>query len=300
MGFFDGMSLETIDIGPNPSDPRPIRLRRGGSGPPLLMVHGNPQTHAMWHAVAPRLTDRYSVVCPDLRGYGGSHKPPATADHAPYAKREMAQDLVDLMTHLGYGRFSLVGHDRGARVSHRLAIDHAEKVEKLALLDIVPTIEHFERADMAFALGYYHWFWFAQPHPFPENLIAAAPETWFRAHTNREPKDDGFFHPDALADYLAAARDPEMIRGMCEDYRAAATIDLIHDRESREAGRRIGCPLLAMWGSKGKIGAWYDPVSIWERYCDGPVTGRAIDTGHYLAEEDPDATLAALVPFLAA
>lgn len=299
MTFFDGMTLETIEIGDSPADRRPMRLRHGGSGPPLLMVHGNPQTHAMWHAVAPRLADRYTVVCPDLRGYGGSHKPPATADHAPYAKREMAKDLVDLMARLGHARFLLVGHDRGARVSHRLAIDHPERLEKLAVLDIVPTIEHFERADMAFAMGYYHWFWFAQPHPFPEDLIAAAPESWFRAHTNREPKDDGFFHPDALADYLAAARDPEMIRGMCEDYRAAATIDLVHDRESREAGQRIRCPLLAMWGAKGKIGQWYDPVAIWERYCDGPVAGRTIDTGHYLAEEDPDATLEALIPFLA-
>ena len=294
MTFFEGMTLEEVEIGAGT-----VRLRRGGDGPPLLMVHGNPQTHAMWHAVAPRLAETYTVVCPDLRGYGGSHKPPATADHAPYAKRAMAQDLVDLMAALGHDRFRLVGHDRGARVSHRLAIDHPDRVERLAVLDIVPTIEHFERADMAFAMGYYHWFWFAQPHPFPETVISAAPEAWFRAHTNREPKDDGFFHPDAFADYLAAARNPEMIRGMCEDYRAAATIDLEHDRASREAGDRIRCPLLTMWGTKGKIGQWYDPVAIWTQYCDGPVTSQAIDTGHYLAEEDPEATLAALVPFLA-
>lgn len=293
MTFFEGMALETVEIGAGP-----MRLRHGGSGPPLLMVHGNPQTHAMWHAVAPRLADRYTVICPDLRGYGGSLKPPATADHAPYAKREMAKDLVELMAELGHERFRLVGHDRGARVSHRLAIDHPQRVERMALLDIVPTLEHFERADMAFAMGYYHWFWFAQPHPFPETLISAAPEAWFRGHTNREPKEDGFFHPEALADYLAAARDPEMIRGMCEDYRAAATIDLEHDRDSREAGNRIDCPLLIMWGTKGKIGQWYDPVAIWKQYCDGPVSSQAIDTGHYLAEEDPDATLAALVPFL--
>lgn len=288
------MTLETTAVADGP-----IRLRRGGSGPPLLMLHGNPQTHCMWHAVAPRLTNRYTVICPDLRGYGGSHKPAATADHAPYAKREMARDMVELMTELGHERFRLVGHDRGARVSHRLAIDHPDRVEKLAVLDIVPTIEHFERTDMAFAMGYYHWFWFAQPHPFPENVISAAPETWFRAHTNREPKDDGFFHPEALADYLAAARNPEMVRGMCEDYRAAAAIDLVHDRESREAGARIRCPLLVMWGSKGKIGRWYDPVEIWERYCDGPVASQPVNTGHYLAEEDPEGVLATLAPFLA-
>ena len=293
MGFFDGFIEESVDVSAGK-----MRLRRGGDGPPLLMLHGNPQTHAMWHAVAPRLADRYSVVCPDLRGYGGSHKPLATADHAPYAKREMALDMVELMTSLGHEGFRVVAHDRGARVAHRLAIDHPERVEKLAVLDIVPTIEHFERADMAFAMGYYHWFWFAQPHPFPETIISAAPEAWFRAHTNREPKDDGFFHPDALADYVACARDPDMIRGMCEDYRAAATIDLVHDRESREAGHRIRCPLLVMWGSKGKIGQWYEPKEIWSRYCDGPITTDQIDTGHYLAEEDPQGTLAALRPFL--
>lgn len=287
------MTLETVEVTDGP-----IRLRHGGSGPPLLMLHGNPQTHAMWHAVAPRLTDRYTVICPDLRGYGGSHKPPASADHAAYAKRAMARDMVELMAALGHERFQLVGHDRGARVSHRLAIDHPERVDRLAVLDIVPTLEHFERTDMAFAMGYYHWFWFAQPHPFPENVISAAPEIWFRAHTNREPKEDGFFHPDALADYLAAARDPEMMRGMCEDYRAAATIDLVHDRESRDADARVRCPMLVLWGDKGKIGAWYDPVAIWRQYCDAPVAGQGIGTGHYLAEEDPDAVIAALDGFL--
>jgi len=151
-----------------------LRLRRGGSGPPLLLLHGNPQTHAMWHKVAPRLAERYTVVCPDLRGYGGSFKPPATADHAPYAKRAMARDMVELMSRFGHESFFLAGHDRGARVAHRLALDHPARVRRLALLDIIPTLEHFERADMAFGLGYYHWFWFAQPHPFPETLICAA------------------------------------------------------------------------------------------------------------------------------
>ena len=293
--FFDGMTLETIEgVG------GPIRLRHGGSGPPLLLLHGNPQSHCMWHAVVPGLLDRFTVVCPDLRGYGGSHKPPATADHAPYAKRAMAADMVQVMDALGHGRFQLAGHDRGARVAHRLALDHGDRVDRLAVLDIVPTLEHFERADMAFGLGYYHWFWFAQPHPFPENLISAAPDVWFRAHTSREPKSDDFFHPEALADYLAAARDPAAIRGMCEDYRAAATIDLEHDRESRATGQRITCPLLVMWGTRGKIGNWYDPVAIWERYCDAPVSARPIDTGHYLAEEDPEAVTAAFHAFFAA
>ena len=169
--FFPDFTLEHVPV-PGGT----IRLRRGGSGPPLLMLHGNPQTHAMWHAVAPALAQRFSVVCPDLRGYGGSLKPDATADHAPYAKRAMAQDFVEVMRHLGHERFMVASHDRGARVAHRLALDHPERVQRLAVLDIVPTIEHFERADMQFALGYYHWFWFAQPHPFPETLISAAPE----------------------------------------------------------------------------------------------------------------------------
>lgn len=274
-----------------------IRLRRGGSGPPLLLLHGNPQTHAMWHAVAPALAERFSVVCPDLRGYGGSLKPEATPDHAPYAQREMAKDMVAVMQHLGHPRFLVGSHDRGARVAHRLALDFPDRVQKLAVLDIVPTIEHFERADMAFAMGYYHWFWFAQPHPFPEMLINAAPEAWFMAHTSREPKPSTFFHPEAMADYLAAARNPEMIRGMCEDYRAAATIDLEHDRASRAGGAKVQCPLMVLWGSKGKIGQWYDAPAIWRQYCSGPVTGGAVDSGHYLAEEVPQAVVERFLAF---
>lgn len=245
----------------------------------------------MWHKVAPGLAQRFSVVCADLRGYGGSLKPPPSADHAAYAKREMAADMVAAMRHLGHETFFLAGHDRGARVSHRLAIDWPDRVRKLAVLDIVPTIEHFERTDMKFALGYYHWFWFAQPHPFPENLISAAPDDWFRAHTTREPKSDGFFDPDALADYKAAIHDPAMVAGMCEDYRAAATIDLVHDRESRAAGNKVRCPMLVLWGRKGKIDAWYDPLTIWRDYCAAEVTGEGLDSGHYLAEEAPEAVL---------
>ncbi len=284
--FFPGFTLATVNARDGP-----IRLRRAGSGPPLLLLHGNPQTHAMWHAVAPMLAERFTVICPDLRGYGGSLKPPATPDHAPYAKKAMARDMVQVMEHFGFQRFLVGSHDRGARVSHRLALDFPDRVEKLAVLDIVPTIEHFERTDMAFALGYYHWFWFAQPHPFPEVVINAAPEAWFKAHTSREPKNDGFFHPDALADYLAAARDPDMIRGMCEDYRAAATIDLEHDRASRAAGQKVQCPMLVLWGSKGKIGKWYEPLTIWRQYCSGEVMGGPVNSGHYLAEEAPGEVL---------
>lgn len=290
--FFDGFKLEHVAVRDGS-----IRLRRGGSGPPLLLLHGNPQTHAMWHLVAPELAKTYAVVCPDLRGFGGSLKPPATADHEPYAKINMARDMVELMGKLGHDRFAVASHDRGSRVAHRMAIDHPGKVLKLAVMDIVPTLEHFERADMQFGLGYYHWFWFAQPHPFPENLISAAPEIWFRAHTSREPKDERFFHPDALADYLHHVRMPEMIRGMCEDYRAAATIDLVHDRQSRAAGQKIQCPLLVLWGRKGKIQQWYDALGIWRQYCAAEVSGGPVNSGHYLAEEAPGEVLAQLKAF---
>jgi haloacetate dehalogenase len=291
--FFDGFSLEDVEV----SDGR-MRLRRGGSGPPLLLLHGNPQTHAMWHLVAPELAKRFTVICPDLRGYGGSPKPPATADHAPYAKKAMAKDMVEVMAHFGHTRFLVGSHDRGARVAHRLALDYPDRVEKLAVLDIVPTIEHFERADMKFGLGYYHWFWFAQPHPFPESLINAAPETWFRAHTSRGATSADFFHAEALADYLAHARNPEMIRGMCEDYRAAASIDLEHDRASRAEGAKIQCPLKVLWGAKGAIGRWYDPLAIWREYCAAEVSGGEVNSGHYLAEEAPAEVLEHFKSFL--
>lgn len=290
--FFPDFTLDHVPVSGGT-----IRLRRGGSGPPLLLLHGNPQTHAMWHATAPALAQRFTVICPDLRGYGGSFKPEVSPDHAPYAKTEMARDMAEVMQHFGHGRFFVGAHDRGARVAHRLALDYPERVRKLALLDIIPTVEHLERTDMDFALGYYHWFWFAQPHPFPEVVINAAPEAWFQAHTSREPKPPGFFHPDALADYLAAARNPEMIRGMCEDYRAAVTIDLVHDRTSRAEGRKIACPLMVLWGSKGKIGKWYEPLAIWRTYCTAELTGGPIETGHYLAEEAPQVVLERFLVF---
>jgi haloacetate dehalogenase len=286
MGFFAGFTLTYLDL----PEGR-IRLRHGGSGPPLLLLHGNPQSHCMWHRVAPALAERFTVICPDLRGYGESFKPAATSDHVPYAKRAMATDMVGVMEHFGHPRFLLAGHDRGGRVAHRLALDFPERVKKLAVLDIIPTLEHFERADMAFALGYYHWFWFAQPHPFPEDLINAAPDTWFHYHTSRSPRPADLFDHEALADYLAAARRPDNIRGMCEDYRAAASIDLAHDRESRNAGSRVQCPVLALWGSRGKIGAWYDALAIWREYASGEVTGGEVQSGHYIAEEAPEETL---------
>jgi len=291
--FFEGFTLEFRE-----ANGQRIRLRRGGEGPPLLLLHGNPQTHAMWHKLAPVLAERFTVICPDIRGYGFSASPPATPDHAPYAKREMAKDLVALMQDLGFERFRVVSHDRGARVAHRLALDHPERVEKLCTMDIIPTLAHFERTDMAFAMGYYHWFFLAQPHDKPERMILRDVEDWFDLHTSREPKDRSFFHPEARADYLAALREPGTVVSICEDYRAAATIDLVHDRESRAKGEKIRCPLLALWGAKGKVGEWYDVLSIWRDYAAGEVTGGPVDSGHYLAEEAPEEVLAWLKRFL--
>lgn len=291
--FFEGFTLEHRE-----ANGQRIRLRRGGEGPPLLLLHGNPQTHAMWHAVAPALARRFTVVAPDIRGYGFTTSPPPTPDHAPYAKREMARDLAALMRELGHDRFRVVSHDRGARVAHRLALDHPERVEQLCTMDIIPTLEHFERADMEFAMGYYHWFFLAQPHDKPERMILRDVEDWFDLHTTREPKDRGFFHVQARADYLAALREPGTVVSICEDYRAATTIDLVHDRESRARGDRIRCPLLALWGAKGLVHRWYDVLAVWRAYAAGEVTGGPVASGHYLAEEAPEEVLAWLDRFL--
>ena len=291
--FFAGFTLETREAAG-----KAFRLRRGGSGPPLLLLHGNPQTHAMWHKLAPVLAQRFTVICPDLTGYGFSTKPPVSDDHAAYAKRAMAADMRALMQGLGYDRFTIVSHDRGARVAHRLALDAPEAVEKLCVMDIVPTLHHFETGGMDFAMGYYHWFFLAQPHPKPERMILRDVEDWFDLHTSREPKDKGFFHAEARADYLAALHRPGTVAAICEDYRAAATLDLAHDRASRAAGEKLRCPLLALWGAKGKIGAWYDALAVWRDYAAGPLTGGAVPSGHYLAEEAPEAVLAHLDAFL--
>ena len=265
-----------------------IRYRKAGNGPPLLMLHGNPQTHVMWYGVAPKLIKQYTVICPDIPGYGKSFKPEITKDHVPYSKVNMAKDIVNFMNNLGFDKFNIIAHDRGARIAHRMVLDFSDKILKVILLDIIPTIEHFERADMKFAMGYYHWFWLAQRSPVPESVINKAPEEWFFSHTSREEKDKNFFNAKALKDYLECVKNPETIKAICEDYRAAATIDLIDDRKSRDNKIKINVPLLVLWGNKGKLEQWYDTLKIWQYYCSLQVKGYAINSGHYLAEENPD------------
>jgi haloacetate dehalogenase len=287
--MFEGFTLETIDCGE-----AQIRARIGGNGPPLLLLHGNPQTHVMWHKVAPALAERFTVVATDLRGYGASSKPPSTPDHMSYSKRVMALDQLAVMRHLGAERFFVAGHDRGGRVGYRMALDHPEAVLKLAVLDIIPTGEAFSRVDRESGLGLYHWFFLAQPSPLPERLIGADPEWFWRWHTTRGP--DQVFDAEAIADYLACFRDPETIRGICEDYRAAATVDCEHDLADREAGRKIRCPVLVLWGAKAMLDTWYDVLAVWRGWAID-VRGRALPSGHYLAEETPEETAAELLRF---
>ncbi len=264
--FFVGFELTKV---------RGIRLRIAGAGPPLLLLHGHPQTHAMWHAVAEQLSGEFTIVASDLPGYGGS------APTASGSKREMAAALVEVMADLGFERFSIAGHDRGGRCAYRLAFDFPARVERLAVLDIVPTAEMWRRADKEFGLVDWHWFFLAQPEPFPEQVIAASPDTYyFRGDRSR-------FHPRALADYLAAVRDPAVIRGMCQDYRAGAKIDHELDEADLAAGRRIACPVLVLWAGQDELGRWFDVLETWRRWADD-VRGRAVDAGHFLAEERPD------------
>lgn len=289
--MFEGFTLSMIDTGE-----AVIRVRHGGNGPPLLLLHGNPQTHFIWHKIAPRLAQHFTVVAADLRGYGDSTKPPTTLDHEPYSKRAMARDQVALMQRLGFDRFFVAGHDRGGRCAYRMALDYPERVLKLAELDVVPTVDAFKRVDLAFGLGYYHWFFLAQPHDLPERLIGADPDYFWRWHTNRGSTD--FFAPEAVEDYLRCFRNPQTIHAICEDYRAAVSIDLAHEQADR-GRRRIACPVLALWGRNGRLESWYDVLSIWREWADD-VRGHAIDSGHYLPEEAPDQVYEALHAFLVA
>ncbi len=270
----------------------------GGSGPPLLLLHGYPQTHAMWHRVAPALASAYSVVCADLRGYGDSSKPASDASHAAYAKRAMAADMVELMRELGHVRFLLAGHDRGGRVAHRLCVDHPDAVERVAVLDISPTRVMFGGTDQAFATAYYHWFFLIQPHDLPERMIGADPIYYLHKKLGGWGSGAGIFDSRALAEYERCFRDPATIHATCEDYRAAASIDLEHDAAAVAAGRKVACPLLVLWGDKGVVHRLFAPLGDWRAVADD-VRGRALPSGHYLAEEAPAETLAELAAFFA-
>ena len=265
-----------------------IAGRVAGSGPPILLLHGHPQCHLMWHAVARRLTDRFTVVAVDLRGYGDSSKPPGGPNHEAYSKRAMAKDGAVVMANLGFERYFVAGHDRGGRVAYRMALDYPEQVAKLAVLDIIPTGEAWRRADRVFMLGFWHWAFLAQPSPLPERLIGADPDAYyFRGDTS-------FFDPAALAEYRRHIQDPETIRAMCDDYRAGAMIDFEIDEADR-GKRRIACPVLTLWGARSDLGQ-SDVLAVWRDWADD-VTGHALNCGHYLAEEAPDATAQALGGF---
>ena len=266
-----------------------------GSGPPVLLLHGYPQTHLMWRHVAPRLAEEFTVVATDLRGYGDSSKPASDAAHLVYSKRAMAEDQVQVMKALGHETFHVVGHDRGARVGHRMALDFPRVVNRLAVLDIVPTRELFITTDKAFAEGYYHWFFLSQPAGFPEHLIGLDPDFFLREKMKRSAADSYVFEEAVMDEYLRCFRDPEMIRASCEDYRAATTIDLEHDEADRD--RKLECPVLALWGAQALMGRTRDVLSSWREYAKD-VRGEALPCGHYLPEELPEETLAAMLPFL--
>jgi haloacetate dehalogenase len=277
-----------------------IFVRRAGSGPPLLLLHGFPETHLMWRDVAPRLARQFSIVCADLRGYGRSGCPLSDEDHAPYAKRAMARDMAVVMEQLGHTRFAVAGHDRGGRVAYRLVLDHPERVTRLAVLDILPTTVVWARADARFALGYWPWLLLAQAAPLPEDLIAAAPDAVIDHALGGWGSKPSAFPRDVRDAYVDALRDPSRVHAICEEYRAAATLDRTHDDTDRANGRRIRCPMLILWSESGPLGTWYSnaggPLELWREWAD-EVRGRGVSAGHFFPEELPGETAAELSTF---
>ncbi|MEI8145175.1 MAG: alpha/beta hydrolase [Alphaproteobacteria bacterium] len=271
-----------------------IRLRTGGQGPALLLLHGYPQTHVLWHKIAPRLSERFTVVAADLRGYGASGKPATDATHSPYSKRAMALDMAEVMTTLGHDQFFVGAHDRGARVAHRLGLDHAARVRKIATLDIAPTREMYKNTTDAFARAYWHWFFLITPAPFPERMIGADPDAYWLKKCGAGSAGLTPFSAEALDHYLQAFRDPATIHASCEDYRAGATIDIAHD--DADGAKKLDCPLLALWGENGIIGKCFDPLALWRERAS-QVSGYALPGGHYLAEEVPELVAKAFEDF---
>jgi len=289
--MFQGFSQQRIRV----DNEVEINLRIGGTGPPLLLLHGYPQTHVIWHKMAPSLAKRFTVVATDLRGYGDSSKPDGGAGHENYSFRAMAQDQVMVMQALGFSQFFAAGHDRGARVIHRMALDYPGQVQKAVLLDILPTLYMYENTDMAFAKGYFHWFFLIQPYDYPEGMIAADPEHYLTGKFQKGLRTKDAITTEAMAEYLRCFRDPKTIHATCEDYRAAAGIDLDLDRQ--DLGRRLACPLLVLWGGLGILGKLFDVLAPWRERAT-QVSGRAIHCGHYLPEEAPEETRAEMEAFL--
>jgi haloacetate dehalogenase len=291
----DGFASEQIETGETS-----IFVRSSGSGPPLLLLHGFPQTHLMWRSVASRLARRCTVICADLRGYGRSGCPRSTPDHAPYAKRAMARDMMTVMERLGYTRFAVAGHDRGGRVAYRLALDHPDRVERLAVLDIVPTESAWAHADDRFALGFWPWSLLAQPEPLPERILVSAADAVIEDALGSWGSPSAVFPEGVRAAYIEALRDREHAHAICEEYRAAATIDRSHDQADRVRGRRISCPLLALWSERGPLATWYvgqsGPLGLWREWGE-KVEGHGVNGGHFFPEEAPRETAAALESF---
>ena len=279
-----------------------ISYRIGGTGPPLLLLHGYPQNHLMWAKVAPQLARHFTLVLSDLRGYGDSGKPKSDPQHVAYSFRTMAQDQVYLMESLGFGQFAVAGHDRGARVIHRMCLDYPERITHAAVLDIAPTLTLYESTDMAFAMGYYEWFLLPQPEPFPERLVGADPKFFLRYELlgwsqNQEAEIHSIFDPECLKEYERCFCDPQTIHATCEDYRAAASIDLEHDSDDREAGRKIQCPLLVLWGEANQVLKTIDILKVWRQVSDSSVEVHALPCGHYLPEEAPEDVIKAFESF---
>ena len=284
--MFEGFSLQHIDLGDVV-----VRVRHGGSGPPILLLHGHPRTHATWHRVAPVLAQHHNVVCPDLRGYGGSSKPPVTDDHANHSKWAMAADCVALMDRLGHERFAVVGHDRGCYVAQRAALDHPHRISHLMALDSVPIGEALARCDARFATAWWHWFFYGQTAKPAERVISADPDAWYGGDPDR-------MGAEAYEDYRRAIHDPETVRAMMEDYRAGLTIDRAFDDEDRAAGRRFECPVRVLWASRDDMVELYgDPLAVWRTWAQD-VDGRQIESGHHIAEDAPEELAAELLTFL--
>jgi haloacetate dehalogenase len=284
--MFDGFALEHLDVGEVV-----LRVRHGGSGPPVLLLHGHPRTHATWHRVAPLLAGELTVVCPDLRGYGQSSKPLTTPGHEPYSKRAMARDCLALMRRLGHERFAVVGHDRGGYVAFRLALDHPAAVRRLVVLDDVPIGEALARCDARFASRWWHWFFLGQTAKPAERVIGLDPDAWYGG-------DPGRMGAEAFADYRHAIHDPATVHAMCEDYRAGLGVDRAHDDADRRAGRRLACPLLVLWAARDDLEELYgDVLGVWRNWADD-VRGRGLDCGHHLSEEAPAELAAELRAFL--